>query len=132
MTDLRYADPELLVAEWLHGQLSVKTWADPELPERWDYTAPLVWIQRGQGSGDTVLTLDDVLLDVAVLAKIADNARETAELVRREIRLNLPLTTFDNGVFCTGSSTFSAPSWAPATGVFRREATYRVILHGVV
>lgn len=132
MADQRYADAETLIAEWLRGQLGVKTWADPELPDRWDYTAPLVHIQRSPGEGDGVITLDTPLLDVDVYAKVADNARVTAELVRAAFRLDLPHHTFGNGVFVQAVTCLSAPTWLPASGVFRRGATYRPVLHGVI
>lgn len=124
-----YADPETLLAQWLHDQLGVKTWADPDLPQRWDYTAPLVHIQRGPGEGDGRLTVDVALLDVDVLAKVADNARVTAERVRVAVRTRLPMHTTADGVFVKGVGTFSGPAWLPAQGLFRRGATYRLILH---
>lgn len=132
MADVRYADPETLVAEWLHDQLGVKTWADPVLPDRWDYTAPLVHVQRGVGEGDVAPTLDVAILDVDVLAKLADNARRVAELVRAELRLTLPHHTFANGVFVQATSTVSAPAWLPDPSLFRRGAAYRLVLHGVI
>ncbi len=130
-----YADPELLLSKWLGEQLpGTKIWADPRIPHDWVYTAPIVHLQRGAGEGDTQLTLDFVLLDVDVYAKNADHARATAEAVRTELRLNLPLTTFPNGAFVTTVQTISAPFWAPEfeRGIYRRTAAYRAIIHGIV
>lgn len=129
---MRYADPELLISTWLGAQLNRKTWADPELPHNWNFAAPIGHVQRAPGEGDTALTLDSVLLDIDWLAKVADNARDCAERTRALMRLTLPLHTFDGGPFVTGVQTVTAPCWAPATGVFRRSATYRVWLHGLV
>lgn len=127
-----YADPELMISEWVHGRLDRKTWADPRLPPDWPFSAPIGHFQRGAGEGDTRLTLDVVLVDVDWYAKNADHAREAAEETRSELRLNLPLHTFANGVMCTGVQTVTAPFWAPDPNVYRRTATYRVFLHGLV
>jgi hypothetical protein len=129
---MEYADPELLIAQWVHDRTNRKTWADPVLPTNHDFTAPIGHFQRAPGEGDVALTLDAVLLDVDWLAKVADHAREAAEQTRSLLRLTLPLHTFSNGIFVTGVSTVTAPFWAPAIGVFRRSATYRVMLHGMV
>lgn len=123
-----YADPELLVATWLHDQTGHKVWANPGIPPNWPFTAPLIHVQRGQGEGDTQLTLDLVLLDVDVYSKVADNARQVAEQVRGLIRLVLPHTQV-GPAFVTGTATASAPAWAPDPSVFRRTAAYRVFLH---
>lgn len=127
-----YADPELLIATWLHGRLGKNVRADPRLPADWNFTAPIGQVQRGQGEGDFLLTLDSVLLDVDWYAKVADHAREMAERTRSELRLNLPLHTFDNGVLVKAVQTVAAPRWAPDPSVFRRSAAYRVILSGVI
>lgn len=127
-----YADPELLLSKWLNQRLSVKVWADPRLPQDWPFSAPLVHLQRGQGEGDTQITLDTVLLDVDVYAKNADHARATAEDVRSEMRLNLPLVTLPGGAFVKSVSTVSAPAWTPDPDVFRRSAAYRVYLHSLI
>lgn len=127
-----YADAETLVAGWLHERVGQKTWADPRLPGNYPFTAPIGHIQRGAGGGDTAITLDSVILDVDWYAKDADHARRAAEQTRAELRLNLPLYTFDNGIFCKAVFTVTAPFWAPDPTVFRRSATYRVILHGML
>jgi hypothetical protein len=129
---MQYADPELLISTWLGAQTGKKTWADPVLPSTWTFAAPIGHVQRGAGEGDTVLTLDSVLLDIDWIAKVADHARECAEQTRALMRLTLPLTTFEGGPFVTGVQTVMAPCWTPATGVYRRSATYRVWLHGIV
>lgn len=130
-----YADPELLIAGWLRPLLpdTWKVWRDPRLPTDWPYNAPLVHLQRGQGLGAVPMSLDDVTLDVDVYAKVADHAREAAQLVWSTITLKLPLTTFQpSGVFAKGAWVISPPSWAPDPNVFRRSAAYRVMLHGFV
>jgi hypothetical protein len=115
----------------VHQQTSRKTWADPVLPTN-DFTAPLGHFQRAPGEGDTALTLDSVLLDVDWYARVADHARKAAEQTRSLLRLTLPLHTFAGGPFVKSVFTVTAPFWAPATGVFRRSATYRIFLHGLV
>lgn len=126
-----YADPELLVSEWLRERLDCKMWADPRLPSDWPFEAPLGHVQRGGGSGDTVLTLDVALLDLDFYAKVADNARVMAERARTELRLHLPGYTWPDGVTVSGVETVTAPFWAPDP-VFKRSATYRVVLHSAV
>lgn len=127
-----YADPELLISAWLHERTDRKAWCDPVLPHNWDFTAPIYHVQRGQGEGDIALSLDSMILDLDTLAKNADHARAAANVAWSLMRFELPRHTFDNGIFCTGVQTLSSPFWAPATGVYRRSAAYRVILHGVV
>jgi hypothetical protein len=126
-----YADPELLVSAWLGERLDAKVWADPRLPDNWSFNAPIGHVQRGAGEGDTVLTLDAAIIDVDWYAKNADHARELAERSRFELRTNLPLHTFPGGFFCMAVQTVTAPFWAPDPTVFRRSATYRVVLHGL-
>lgn len=128
MTAPVYTDAELFLAEWLHTQLDVKTWADPRLPEGWRFEAPLIHVQRSPGEGDTRLTLDAALIDVDVYAATAANARAVAERVRSAIRFTLPTHT-GGGVFVTGTQTVTAPAWLPDPAVFRRTATYRLYLH---
>ena len=130
---MNYADPEVLVAGWLNGQLDAKTWADPGLPHNWNFTAPLGHVQRGQGEGDTVLTLDSALLDIDWYANDADHARAFAQQTWSLMRLTLPHYTWSSGVTVSGTFTVTPPFWAPSSpGVFRRAATYRVIFHGLV
>lgn len=130
MTGPVYTDVETLLADRLHARLAVKTWIDPRLPERWNFDAPLVHIQRG-GDGDTRLTLDAAIVDIDVYARIADNARVIAERIRTEVRLHLPAFTLPSGVTVTGTGTITAPRWLPDPTVYRRGATYRVIVHGL-
>jgi hypothetical protein len=127
-----YADPELLVATWLRDLLNIKAYADPRLPDNSWATAPIAHVQRGAGSGGLALSLDDVTLDVDVYSAVADHARETAARIWSAMALQLPLTTFPNGIFCTGTSVITAPFWAPDPKIYRRTSAYRVILHGFV
>ena len=133
MTTPLYADVETLVSEWLHqrldGDLTVKTWIDPRLPDSWPYTAPLVHIQRA-GDGDARLTLDAAIVDVDVYARIADNARAVAERIRAELRLHLPQHVAGT-VVVQGVQVIAAPQWRPDPAIFRRGATYRVFVHGM-
>lgn len=128
-----YGDPELLVGDWLKGVLGVqrKVWKDPNLPADWDFNAPLVHIQRGQGLGQVPLSLDDVTLDVNVYAKVADHARTVAQTVWSAMILQLPLTSLGS-ILVKGSWVLSPPTWAPDPSVYRRSAAYRVMLHGFV
>lgn len=127
-----YADPELLVADWLRDTLSIKVWRDPKLPGNEPFTAPLTHVQRGAGLGASPLTLDDVTLDVDVYAAAADHARDVAGRVWAAIVLQLPLTTFGNGVFCKFTSAITPPMWGPDPTAYRRTAAYRIVLHGLV
>lgn len=126
-----YADPEPLIANWLHATLEVKVWCDPKPPDNRWITAPWVWVQRGQGGGGLALSLDDVLLDCDSYAATADHARELGQQVWAAMTLQLPLHVFDNGIMVTRCKAFSAPSWAPDPK-YRRAAAYEVVLHGFV
>lgn len=128
---MAYADPEIFLAKRLGERLSVKTWADPRLPERWDYTAPLVHVQRA-GSDEAAPTLDAPLMDIDVYAALVDNAREVAELVRAEVRLHLPQFTDQSGATITATRTVTAPMWLPDPNVFRRTATYQLFIHAAL
>lgn len=127
-----YADGELLVAEWLQAQTGAQVHADPDISPYLPFSEPLGHVQRGVGEGDRQLTLDAMILDIDWYAELADQARDYAHRTWNLMRFTLPLHAFSNGVFCTGVQTISAPSWAPATGVFRRSAAYRVVLHSLV
>ncbi|GIM88755.1 hypothetical protein [Paractinoplanes toevensis] len=132
MTGLSYADPEILVGEWLKEQLAMtKVWMDPSPPPNAWTTAAWLWVQRAQGGEALALTLDDVLLDIGAYAANADHARKLANKVWPAMTLDLPRTTFESGVFVTGVTCTVRPFWAPDPK-FRREATYRVILHGLI
>ncbi len=127
-----YPDGENLVTKWLQAQLGAQMTDDPDILQYAPFHEPLGHVQRAAGEGDTRLTLDSMILDIDWLAEVADHAREFAHRTWNLMRFELPLHTFDNGIFCTGVQTLSAPAWAPATGVYRRSASYRVILHGLI
>ena len=127
-----YADPETRLAEWLHSQLNCKMWADPRLPHNYDFTAPIGHLQRSPGEGDIALTLDSGIYDLDFYGKDADKVRAYAEQARYEIRFVLPGHTWADGITVNGTATVSAPFWGPDPAVFRRSASYRVILHGMV
>lgn len=125
-----YADPEVLIAGWLHTALGVKAWADPSLPDD-RFIAPLAHVQRAPGQDDAPLTIDVAVLDIDVYAAVADHARDTASAIKTAMLLQLPLTTFSNGVFVKGVNGGN-PIWAPDPSVYRRTAAYTVTLHGLV
>ncbi len=127
-----YGDPELLVAQWIVDHLDIPARADPDLRPDWWAAAPMAHVQRGQGSSGLALSLDDVTLDVDVYGAQAATVRDAAHRIWTAMTLDLPLTTFDNGIFVTGSKAITAPLWAPDPSAFRRSAAYRVILHGVI
>ncbi len=124
-----YGDPEMLVGAWLEAR-GFQVRADPDIRADYWADAPLVHLQRGQSLSQLALSLDDVLLDIDVYSALADHAREVAHQVWSAMVLDLPKTTFSNGIFVTATSVISAPSWAPDPSAKRRTAAYRVILHG--
>lgn len=126
-----YADPEILVGEWLRDQLNVKVWCDPDPPSDQWTKAPWVWVQRGQSPNDLALTLDDVLLDCDSYAAVADHARDLGTRVRNAMMLALPKTTLPGGLLVARVSAASAPAWAPDPK-YRRAAAYRVVTHGLI
>ncbi len=126
-----YGDPELLVAQWIQDTLQIPCRADPDLQPTWWANAPMAHVQRGQGFGQAPLSLDDVTLDVDVYGKVADNVRAAAHQIWMAITLDLPLTTFPNGILVKLAAATAPPAWAPDPDSFRRAAAYRVILHGI-
>lgn len=127
-----YADPELLVGDWIRDTLGIVVREDPNLRHDSWSLAPVAHIQRSPGGFGAPLTIDDVLLDVDVYAATADHARATAGRIWAAVTLDLPLHTFSNGAFVKAATVQTAPFWGPITKGFRRSATYRVILHGLV
>ena len=126
----RYADPETLIAGWLHTSTGVKAWADPKLPGNERFLAPIAHIQRVPDAADMPLSLDAAQLAVDVYAAAADHARSTADVIRAAMTLQLPLTTFPSGAFVKAVYG-GTPTWTPDPVVYRRTAPYRVILPGV-
>jgi hypothetical protein len=129
---MKYADGETRLTAWLHTALGCKMWADPRLPENYDFTTPIGHLQRSAGEGDTFLTLDSGIYDLDFYGAKADTVRAYAEQARYELRFNLPRFTWADGVTVNGVATLSAPAWRPDPAVFRRGASYRVILHGLI
>lgn len=127
-----YADPELLVSGWLKDTLDIVVRADPNLrSDSWNL-APVVHLQRGPGGFDAPVTIDDVLLDCDVYSAVADHARATAHRIWAAMTLDLPGHTFDSGAFVKKVKAQPPPFWGPMQKGFRRSATYRVILHGLI
>ena len=126
-----YADPELIVAAWLNNATGIKIWTDPRLPGNMRHTAALAHLQRAAGNDDLPLSLDEPLFDVDVYAANADHARTAAHQIWQAMVWQLPHTTFGNGVFVKRVQA-NPPRWAPDPQLYRRTASYRVLLHGVV
>ncbi|WP_250029803.1 hypothetical protein [Paractinoplanes maris] len=126
-----YADPEIVVGEWLRDTLDAKVWVDPKPPANAWTTAPWLWVQRAPSGFDMPLTLDDVLLDCNAYAAEADHARDLGQRVWAAMTLTLPRHTFANGLFVTRVKAEPAPFWAPDPQ-YRRSASYRVVLHGLI
>lgn len=126
-----WADPEILVGEWLRDAVPCKVWLDPNPPAAHWNLAAWAWVQRAQGGDTLALTLDDVLLDIDVYAAEADHARNLANDIWAAMTLRLPRHTFPNGYFVTSCRAFTPPCWAPDPK-YRRTAAYSVILHGVL
>lgn len=126
-----YADPEHLIGDWLFTALDKKrkVWKDPGFPPNWSFTAPLIKVQRAPGFGATVVSLDDVTLDIDVYAAAYDHAREIAGEVCSLMEFNLPMTTLPGGTFVKLSRASMRPIWTPDPKA-RRSATYEVLLHG--
>ena len=126
-----YADPELLIGAWLHQQTGLKIWTDPRLPGNMRDTAALAHLQRAAGNDDLALSLDEPLLDCDVYAADASHARTAAHTIWQAMAFTLPQTTLPGGIYVKRVQT-NPPRWAPDPQIYRRTATYRVLLHGVV
>lgn len=127
---LAWADPETLISDWLAAR-GHQVRIDPNMPANAWARAPITQIQRSPGFGGLALTLDDPLFDFDTYAARADHARDEAGRLWAAMTLQLPKTTFANGIFVTKVEA-TPPCWAPASGVYRRTAAYRVVLHGFV
>lgn len=127
---LTWADPETLIGDWLKD-LGHHVRIDPHLRADSWANAPVTHVQRSPGFGGLALTLDDPLFDFDTYAARADHAREEAGKLWAAMTLQLPRTTLPGGIFVTKVEA-TPPCWAPASGVYRRTAAYRVILHGVL
>lgn len=125
-----YADPELIVSAWLHTATTLKIWTDPRLPSNLRSTAAFVHLQRAAGNDDFALTLDEPLFDVDVYAAQADHAREAANAIWSAMTFQLPRTTLPGGIFVKQVRA-SPPRWTPDPQLYRRTASYRVLLHGI-
>ncbi len=126
------ADAEVLLADWLHTRLGYKIWRDPVFPANAWATAPAGHLLRGQDFDTSPLALDRGLFDLDFYAAQPDKAREAARRALMALTLDLPLHTFSNGLLCKSVSVLTSPFWAPAVGVSRRSATYRIVLHGYI
>ncbi len=128
---MEYADPEIVIGEWLRTTLNIKVWADPKPPPNAWTTAPWLWVQRAPSGFDMPLTLDDVLLDCDAYAAEADHARKLGQQVWAAMTLTLPAHTFESGLFVKRVKAEPPPHWAPDPQ-YRRSAAYRVVLHGLI
>ncbi len=125
-----YADPELLLGAWLEAR-GHNVFVDPNLPANAWAQAPITHIQRSPGFGGMPLTLDDPLFDFDTYAGRADHASTEAGKLWTAMTLALPGATLAGGIFVKKVEA-TPPCWAPASGVHRRTAAYRVILHGLI
>lgn len=126
------AEPEVLIGKRLHTLTGYKIWTDPELPGNERFTAPMGHLQRSSDSSGAQITLDAGLYDLDFYAQDADKARDAARKALNALVYQLPRYTWPNGLLCKSVGVPTLPFWAPATGVRRRSATYRIILHGFV
>lgn len=126
-----YPDPETTIGEWLRDTLQIKVWLDPDPPSNAWTTAAWLWVQRAPSGFDMPLTMDEALLDCNAYAKEAGHARTLGQKVWAAMTLQLPRHTFDNGLFVKRVKAEPAPFWAPDPQ-YRRSASYRVTLHGLI
>jgi len=126
-----YADPELLITEWMRDTIGGKFWTSYHLPPNERYVAPLTHVLRDISPNDLPLTLDDVLLDANTYAADEDRCKAVSLDIWNAMVFKLPGTVFGNGVLVKHCRA-TPPIWAPDPSVYRRTAAYRVILHGVI
>ncbi|GGN39477.1 hypothetical protein FHR83_006713 [Actinoplanes campanulatus] len=126
-----YADPELIISEWLATVTGLKIWCDPNLPPNLRFTAAFNHLQRAPGTDDLAVSLDEPLFDVDTYAAEAAHARNAAHTIWQAMTFLLPRHTFANGIFVKRVKA-SPPCWSPDPTVYRRTASYRVLLHGVI
>lgn len=128
-----YPDIEQLLADWLKTQTGITQVHVGDIPDdvppNLPQAVPVIMIARF-GGPDGVLGFDNPSVDIDVFASTRNAAKNIAEKVRREMRLNLPRLVL-SGATITRVGTASAPISAPwDSGPVRRfTAAYTLGVH---
>lgn len=123
------ADVELMLCTFIKAKRGVR--CVTELPA--DMTSlPIVQVGRFAGADD-VLTLDNAAVDIDVFHTDRFAAQALADLIRRDIRLNM-LGYALGGAVVANTETISGPKWLPYdnTNLRRNQASYRVTVHSTL
>lgn len=130
---MAYPNVEALVTAWLPARLGVNVTVTEDPPTRLAADMLVVVVGEIPGPGDTQLTLDVSDIDIDCYAGSRDAARDLAEQVRSQMRLNLPHTihTAYSGAFVNRVQTLAkpAPTLYDVAVIRRCSATYRITVH---
>lgn len=126
-----YADVESLLIGWLPSHLG-GTRALTTLPANLATVLPIVQVTRISG-GDSVISLDQAIVDFDTYAATRAGAQLLCEQVRGVLRLTLPGTVI-GGFQVSRVATLSGPAWRPYENpaVQRFGASYQITVssHG--
>lgn len=127
---MAYPNVEALVTAWLPARLGANVTVTEDPPTRLAADMLVVVVGEIPGPGDTQLTLDVSDIDIDCYAGSRDAARDLAEQVRSQMRLNLPHTTHDDA-FVNRVQTLAkpAPTLYDVPVIRRCSATYRITVH---
>lgn len=123
-------DVELLVIQWLQGQLGSGFVVRDELDNTLLNELPTVQVERLSAGGDDGFRVDQALVDVNVYAATRGQAVDVAIQVRGLLLASLPGST-TGGAVVGRVGTISAPAARPYenTGLRRVGATYEIYSH---
>lgn len=123
------ADVELMLCTYIKAKRGVRCVTD--LPA--DMTSlPIVQVVRFAGA-DEVMTLDQAAVDIDVFHTDRAAAHALADLIRRDIRFDLPGYML-GGAVVANTETISGPKWLPYdnTNLRRNQSSYRVTVHSTL
>jgi hypothetical protein len=124
---MAFVDVELMLTTYIRTRQGCTAAVD--VPANLVAAVPVAVVRRIAGA-DTILTLDQAVVDVDVYAADRAAARLLSDQIRSDFRLHLSGYVFGGGVVAK-VETSSGPVWVPYdnTNVRRYTATYRVTVH---
>lgn len=124
---MAYVDVEAMLCTYITARRGCRTVT--EIPSDLAAELPLAQVQRIAGA-DTIITLDQAIVDVDVFAVDRASAHVLAEQIRTDFRTNLTGYRFGGGTVAL-VETITGPGWLAYdnTNLRRYTASYRVTVH---